>query len=307
MPAELVQRDRFGVAMALSGTTAIFSASYDTDNKGAAYVYEITPPTGSQAPLADAGGELTAPCAAEGGTTTVTLDGTLSSDPGGNALTYRWYQWGSEIATGATPSVELANGTHMLTLTVDNGLTAPAHDMVVVTVCPPNCPSDPHDACTPECPCSHGGADCDSNDDCTGGARCLNNVGEHYGYKASFDVCVADCPDWGVGGKRYCTPGCPCDDGEGDCDGDEECVAGTRCLNNVGEHYGFSDPTVDVCVAGCPDVGSGGWNFCTAECPCDAGEGDCDYDGECAGALVCKKAVGADYGFDPSMDVCAEP
>ena len=39
-----------------------------------------------------------------------------------------------------------------------------------------------------------------------------------------------------------------------------------------------------------------GWSYCSSSCPCDAGEGDCDYDTDCRGSLVCSQNVGAAYG-----------
>merc|ERR1719334_1432255 len=44
---------------------------------------------------------------------------------------------------------------------------------------------------------------------------------------------------------------------------------------------------------------------CTRDNPCYAGEGDCDNDDECAGALVCGRDNCAnDGGFDASDDCC---
>ncbi len=62
------------------------------------------------------------------------------------------------------------------------------------------------------------------------------------------------------------------------------------------------DMEVD-CLA-CPAGPSGGWSFCTEECPCEAEEADCDSDAECAGDLVCVHDVGANYGFSAAADVC---
>lgn len=101
-----------------------------------------------------------------------------------------------------------------------------------------------------------------------------------------------------------CTPDCPCDDGVGDCDDDEDCADGARCLHDAGASYGYEDPEVDVCASGCPTIGAGSWNFCTPECPCPAGVGDCDGDEDCAPGLVCNRDVGPNYGLDPELDVC---
>jgi len=47
------------------------------------------------------------------------------------------------------------------------------------------------------------------------------------------------------------------------------------------------------------------WDYCTPECPCDAGEGDCDKDSDCITGY-CANNVGANYGQTSSMDVCEE-
>ena|GEM_PF-6290312 len=59
---------------------------------------------------------------------------------------------------------------------------------------------------------------------------------------------------------------------------------------------------------GCHGSALGGWDFCSSNCPCGAGEGDCDPgDGECAAGLVCVEDIGADYGFNRGVDVCMQP
>jgi uncharacterized protein YegL len=70
----------------------------------------------------------------------VTLDGSASQDDGNvSPLTYSWAEGGTEIATGASPSVSLGLGTHTITLTVNDGEFT-ATDDVVVTVTDPTAP-----------------------------------------------------------------------------------------------------------------------------------------------------------------------
>jgi predicted extracellular nuclease len=63
----------------------------------------------------------------------VTLDGSLSSDPDGDALSYTWTgPFGT--ATGASPTVTLTRGTHVIGLTVDDGFGAAATSSITITV-----------------------------------------------------------------------------------------------------------------------------------------------------------------------------
>lgn len=131
------------------------------------------------------------------------------------------------------------------------------------------------------------------------------------------------------GDFNYCDGITPCEIGEGDCDSDDQCAAGLVCgVNNGGQfdlHW-----SRDVCVeAGCTDgvqngaetgvdIGGtcggscgGGENganegYCTAGCPCEEGEGDCDTDAECAEGLVCVSNRDGAFGppLDPSDSVC---
>ena len=49
----------------------------------------------------------------------------------------------------------------------------------------------------------------------------------------------------------FCTAACPCQVGQGDCDGHDECAGGARCANDVGGGFGLPDH-FDVCLpAGC--------------------------------------------------------
>jgi len=109
----------------------------------------------------------------------------------------------------------------------------------------------------------------------------------------------------------YCTPECPCDIGEGDCDTDADCNGDYHCVMDVGTDYG-QDSEMDVCRAeattptSCHTKPLWDWDYCTPECPCDIGEGDCDTDADCNGDYHCVMDVGTDYGQDSEMDVCEE-
>src|SRR5262249_42700881 len=87
----------------------------------------------------DAGDDVTVECAGPDGTT-VQLDGSGSSDVDGQALTFTWtspsFPSGVTLS-GTTPVVTtppLPLGTHVITLTVADGVDGSAPDEVVVTV-----------------------------------------------------------------------------------------------------------------------------------------------------------------------------
>ena len=102
----------------------------------------------------------------------------------------------------------------------------------------------------------------------------------------------------------YCTPECPCEHGQGDCDDPEDCTTGF-CLIDAGVAFGYDDPEVDVCSNVCPTEGVGAGNFCTPECPCGPGQGDCDGPEDCTTGL-CLRDAGLAFGFsDREIDVCS--
>lgn len=105
-----------------------------TDNFGsqAFCSFTITVVT-NQAPVADAGADIRAECV-DGGADVV-LDGTASSDPDGDPLTYTWTDAdGNVLSTDATPSLSFGMGTHAVTLTVEDPSGASHSDVVTVSV-----------------------------------------------------------------------------------------------------------------------------------------------------------------------------
>jgi uncharacterized repeat protein (TIGR01451 family) len=90
----------------------------------------------NQAPLAVAGTNRVVSGLALNGTP-VTLDGSASSDPNGDALSYRWtgpFPEGGGVVTGRTPTVTLAFGTSKITLVVSDGGLESAPAEVLITV-----------------------------------------------------------------------------------------------------------------------------------------------------------------------------
>lgn len=125
--------------------------------------------------------------------------------------------------------------------------------------------------CHPGCECAVGEGDCNADVDCAAGLVCGVNNGAAFGLHWTYDVCVDSLCSNGVldagetsidyGGtcgtscsgsngdqEGFCTSGCPCGQGEGDCDSTTECEAGLECVANAGGDWGL-DSLTDVCLA----------------------------------------------------------
>ncbi len=83
-------------------------------------------------PVADAGVNQTVECTSVDGAE-VQLDGSGSSDPDGDPLTYSW-TWDGESTTGVSPTVVLPLGTTTITLVVNDGTADSDPDTVDITV-----------------------------------------------------------------------------------------------------------------------------------------------------------------------------
>lgn len=98
----------------------------------------------SAIPIANAGADQTVEC--EGGGANVVLNGSGTTDPDCEVLTYEWTgSFGA--ATGRKPTVFLPVGTHLVTLVVKDPWSSSAPDMTSITVSdtePPtiSCPAD---------------------------------------------------------------------------------------------------------------------------------------------------------------------
>lgn len=102
-----------------------------TDDHGATATDTMTLTVINEAPVANAGPDQTV--GVKGRTTTVTLDGSASSDPEGGILSYLWTLDGQTVGTGAVAQVDVSPGTYTFTLTVTDDHGATASDMVIVT------------------------------------------------------------------------------------------------------------------------------------------------------------------------------
>lgn len=138
------------------------------------------------------------------------------------------------------------------------------------------------------------------------------------------------------GARDYCNnPSSPCLSSEGDCDADAQCVAGVVCATNVGPQF-FLPVGWDVCVPAhcangqldgdetaldcggscsapgfacssrCQVLPVGHAEYCSAVCPCAAGEGDCDIASDCEPGLTCGRNNGPNFGLPSAYDVCVK-
>ena len=96
------------------------------------FVSKLGPTPANQAPIADAGPDQVV-TVAPGDTAMVTLDGSGSSDPDGDPLTFTWTD-SFGTAMGVMPTVTLGPGVHTITLTVDDGRGGMDTDTVEITV-----------------------------------------------------------------------------------------------------------------------------------------------------------------------------
>lgn len=179
---------------------------------------------------------------------------------------------------------------------------AASADMSPAAVCDDD-PLGSFDYCSATCICGPGEGDCDDDGDCEAGLACMRDTGALFGFDPEVDVCMDRCSPNALGTPDFCSSECPCEPGHGDCDRDSDCADDGVCAKNVGAAFGFA-PDVDVCVDACDPVLNGTFDYCSSECLCEAGLGDCDRNSDCAPGHVCARDVGASYGFDPEMDVC---
>jgi len=87
------------------------------------------------------------------------------------------------------------------------------------------------------------------------------------------------------------------------------CTQNSDCAGNT-NGLTVCNPGTSLCSddRGCDD-GSGGWECCTPSNPCGIGEGDCDYDSDCSGSLICGHDSACNHGYayyDSSWDCCIE-
>jgi hypothetical protein len=90
----------------------------------------------NRAPLADAGATEKLLISPNGSNAVAVLDGSLSSDPDGDVLSYAWFRVGESnaFATGVVVVTNLPLGTNALTLVVDDGMASDSQNFVVEVI-----------------------------------------------------------------------------------------------------------------------------------------------------------------------------
>jgi FG-GAP repeat len=135
----------FGFALASTanlggdaGSDLLIGEPAEASESGAVHLLLVA---ANRPPTADAGATVTAECTGPGGAS-VTLDGSASSDPDGDALSYEWRDATSAVV-GTTAVVTLAVplGSHVFTLKVSDGFGGVDTDTVTVNVVDTSAPT----------------------------------------------------------------------------------------------------------------------------------------------------------------------
>ena len=134
--ANLVVQNSTTITATTSASTAGTKNLTVTNSIGTAMLanaYTYVTGGGTQPPIANAGPDIVTPIAHENHAH-VTLDGRGSTDPDGFIAAYNWSENGVTLSTNAVDSVQLTEGTHLITLTVTDNDNLTATDEVRVTV-----------------------------------------------------------------------------------------------------------------------------------------------------------------------------
>ena len=120
------------------------------------------------------------------------------------------------------------------------------------------CDKDDNDSgncCTQTQSCNEGQGDCDSHSDCLQGLKCgRNNCKSDFNWGHESMDCCFKPDDTRVCGKddndsrNCCTQTKSCDEGQGDCDSDSDCLQGLKCgRNNCNRDFDWGHETMDCC------------------------------------------------------------
>lgn len=150
------------------------------------------------------------------------------------------------------------------------------------------------------------------------------------GIGAIHQSAMKGTPGAAVGDSDYCGASNShlCGLGEGPCSESSQCASGYTCITgNLAKRGPFSggacapstcsdgsknsgESSIDCggpcgsdCTVTC-DTSNGSTSHCSTDCPCSAGEGDCDSVYECQPGLVCGNGNGAAFHLSAGTDVC---
>lgn len=126
--------------------------------------------------------------------------------------------------------------------------------------------------CTPDARCTESEGCCTSNADCTTGNDCVANQGAFRGVGSHASLC---------------TP--------------SHCADLTKNADEVFADAGGNDCAPRECVS---TVQPGQANYCSQNCPCGVGEGDCIVDSHCLPGLSCGLQRLEQYGGVVGADAC---
>jgi hypothetical protein len=126
------------VVMGISPTVTLTTGTHPitltvTDDEDASDTDTVSV-TVESAPVADAGPDQTVDDTDGDGSEDITLDGSGSTDADGTIISYVWTENGTQIATGVSPTVNLAVGTYTITLTVEDEAGLTDTDTVTIIV-----------------------------------------------------------------------------------------------------------------------------------------------------------------------------
>jgi hypothetical protein len=165
--------------------------------------------------------------------------------------------------------------------------------------------------CSSDCKCNEGEGDCDYDSHCQDGLICGDNNGADYGIFPTLEVCIRPsqsiclsnfCEDHNYSIGSYCHKGdfvtCGISGGCKVILNTLDCDCG--CTNGVCDNTS--------CEQNCHgNKVHGNFSYCSSDCKCNEGEGDCDYDSHCQDGLICGDNNGAAFGIYPSLEVCVRP
>jgi len=162
-------------------------------------------------------------------------------------------------------------------------------------------------------------------------AGCGGTTGdsEDVGRGGEIEQHLSKCNGGALGNGSYCSATCPCDIGEGDCDGAGECKPGLECGGNGLYYYGSPgnacapphchnhrqdvDETQPDCGGSCGTMcpnqcltlpANGQKGHCISACPCPDNQGDCAATATACSSGFCKIDSGASFGFVSTVDMC---